>query len=362
MRTRRSVRSAHALAGALLAAALAVTGCGAGGAGGDSADSKAAGGKGVAADERAPAEAAPGSADQGAPGNAADRSRSAAPSAPQVAAEHIIRTASLTVRVKDVPTALDEARTAAVNAGGYVGDETTRRDGRGHERTRVVLRVPVDAYEEVLADLEGTGTLIERSANAEDVTGQVVDVESRIRSQRASVARIRELMDRATRLSDVVTLEGELSSRQADLESLLAQQASLKDRTSLATITLTLSETPVRKAAEKEDDPGFLDALAGGWGVFLTLLRWLTVALGAVLPFAVVAAVAVLGWRKLVGPRLPRRPRQPGAATGGGPGTGPGSLPVAPPVPGHEPGPGRASVAGRPSAPERATDAGSDDA
>ncbi|MGW4764848.1 DUF4349 domain-containing protein, partial [Streptomyces pseudogriseolus] len=292
---------------------------------------------------------------------AAARRRSAAPSAPQVAAEHIIRTASLTVRVKDVPTALDEARTAATNAGGYVGDETTRRDGRGHERTRVVLRVPVDAYEEVLADLEGTGTLIERSANAEDVTGQVVDVESRIRSQRASVARIRELMDRATRLSDVVTLEGELSSRQADLESLLAQQAALKDRTSLATITLTLSETPVRKAAEKEDDdPGFLDALAGGWGVFLNLLRWLTVALGAVLPFAAVAAVAVLVWRKLIGPRLPRRPRQPEATTSGGPGTG--TLPVAPPVPGHEPGAGRAPVAGRPSAPERATDAGSDDA
>ncbi|MFD8844146.1 DUF4349 domain-containing protein, partial [Streptomyces pseudogriseolus] len=318
MRTRRSVRSAHALAGALLAAALAVTGCGAGGDSGDSTDSKAAGGKGVAADERAPAEAAPGSADQGAPGGAADRSRSAVPSAPRVAAEHIIRTASLTVRVKDVPTALDEARTAAVNAGGYVGDETTRRDGRGHELTRVVLRVPVDAYEEVLANLEGTGTLIERSANAEDVTGQVVDVESRIRSQRASVARIRELMDRATRLSDVVTLEGELSSRQADLESLLAQQASLKDRTSLATITLTLSETPVRKAAEKgDDDPGFLDALAGGWGVFLTLLRWLTVALGAVLPFAVVAAVAVLGWRKLVGPPRPR-PRPPARGGAGG--------------------------------------------
>ncbi|MDT6986766.1 DUF4349 domain-containing protein [Streptomyces lusitanus] len=357
MRTRRSVRSAHALAGALLAAALAVTGCSAGG---DSADSKAAGGQGVAADERAPAEAAPGSADQGAPGGTSDRSRSAAPSAPQVAAEHIIRTASLTVRVKDVPTALDEARTAAVNAGGYVGDETTRRDGRGHERTRVVLRVPVDAYEEVLADLEGTGTLIERSANAEDVTGQVVDVESRIRSQRASVARIRELMDRATRLSDVVTLEGELSSRQADLESLLAQQASLKDRTSLATITLTLSETPVRKAVEKEDDdPGFLDALAGGWGVFVTLLRWLTVALGAVLPFAAVAALVVLVWRKLIGPRLPRRPR-PEPATGGGPGTG--TLPVVPPVPGRAPVAGSAPVAGGPSAPERATDAGSDDA
>ncbi|RST19959.1 DUF4349 domain-containing protein, partial [Streptomyces sp. WAC04770] len=38
-------------------------------------------------------------------------------------------------------------------------------------------------------------------------------------------ARVRELMDKAEKLSDVVTLEGELSSRQADLESLLAQQA-----------------------------------------------------------------------------------------------------------------------------------------
>ncbi|MEU0914345.1 DUF4349 domain-containing protein [Streptomyces althioticus] len=325
MRTRQSVRSAHALAGVLLAAALAVTGCSASG---DEGASKAGGGQGVAADEKGAVDAAPESGKQGAPGGTADRS---APSAPRLATEHIIRTASLTVRVKDVPTALDEARTATTNAGGYVGDESTRRDAVGHERTRVVLRVPVDAYDKVLAALEGTGTLVERNANAEDVTDQVVDVESRVRSQRASVARIRELMDRATRLSDVVTLEGELSTRQADLESLLAQQAALKDRTSLATITLTLPETPVKEAKEDEE-PGFLDALTGGWDVFLTLLRWLLLALGAVLPFAAVAALVVLVWSKLISPRMARRPR-PGPAADGGT----GSLPVAPPVPARAP-------------------------
>ncbi|MFJ8899896.1 DUF4349 domain-containing protein [Streptomyces sp. NPDC102370] len=327
MRTRRSVRTGPALAGALLAAALAVTGCSAAADGGASSDSKAD--KGVMADEAA-GDAAAESAKEGAPGGTADR---AAASAPRVAAEHVIRAASLTVRVKDVPKALDEARAAATDAGGHVGDETTRRDAVGHEHTRVVLRVPAGAYEEVLTGLEGTGTLVERSAKAQDVTGQVVDVESRISTQRASVARIRELMDRATRLSDVVTLEGELSSRQADLESLLAQQAALKDRTSLATITLTLTETLVREEA-KDDDPGFLDALAGGWDVFLTLLRWLALALGAVLPFAAVAALVVLVWRTLVRPRLPRRP-DPVPASGG-----PGSLPVAPPVPGRAPGGG----------------------
>lgn len=318
MRTRRSVRRpAPALAALLLAAALALTGCSAGDDGGGSSS---AADRGVAA-SRADGEAGSGEA---APGGGSG-ARATAP--PKVAASHIIRTASLTVQVKDVPKALEQARTGTENVGGYVGNETTTRDAEGHERTRVVLRVPVEKYDEVLAELEGTGKLLDRSAKAEDVTDQVVDVKSRITSQRASVARIRELMDRAGKLSDVVTLEGELSTRQADLEALLARQASLKDRTSLATITLSLSETPVKKKEAKDDDPGFVDALAGGWNAFVTMLRWLAVVFGAVLPFAVMAALIVLLWLRVVRPRLPRRPAPAPAATALGP------LPTARPAP-----------------------------
>ncbi|GGZ26246.1 DUF4349 domain-containing protein [Streptomyces poonensis] len=293
------------LAAAFLTAALALTGCS-----GASDDAGAGSAADAAAGPEAEArsEAGAGAADEAGAGAKAGADGSKATRAPDLTANHIIRTASLTVRVKDVPKALDAARTATENAGGFVGDETTSRDDEGHERTRVVLRVPTGAYEEVLADLEGTGTLVEREAKAQDVTEQVVDVESRITTQRASVARIRELMDRATRLSDVVTLESELSSRQADLESLLAQQASLKDRTSLATITLHLSETPVERSGGEEEEPGFVDALAGGWDAFVAVLRWIVVVLGAILPFAVTVAVLVFLWMRLVRPRLPRRP------------------------------------------------------
>jgi hypothetical protein len=313
MHAPRSVRPARALAGLLLAVGLALTGCSGG------ADSA-----GSSADKAAVAEAgARADAKEGAPGGgAADGAKaSAAPKAP-ANPNRIIRTASVSVQVKDVPKALDEARATAENAGGYVGSETTTADEVGHEHTRVVLRVPVDKYEAVLAELEGAGKLLERTAKAQDVTDQVVDVDSRIASQRASVARIRELMDRATKLSDVVTLEGELSARQADLESLLAQQASLKDRTNLATVTLSLSEKP-SKETPKDDDPGFVDALAGGWDAFVTTLRWLTVAIGAVLPFAAAAALLALVWFGLVRPRLSRRTK-PAPAT-----SGPGPLPTA---------------------------------
>ncbi|MFE9926494.1 DUF4349 domain-containing protein [Streptomyces sp. NPDC005774] len=348
MRTRRSARPAHAMTGLLLATALALAGCGGAGSSADSdaSDGKAAvapadaqGGTEEGMKEEAARDGAAGSSADG----SADGSRATAPPADRNAAtSHIIRTASLTVRVKDAPTALAEARTTTENAGGYVGDENTRQDEEGHELTRVVLRVPAEKYDKVLADLEGSGELVERSAKAEDVTDQVVDVESRIKTQRASVVRIRELMDQATRLSDVVTLEGELSTRQADLEALLARQASLKDRTSLATITLTLSETQVERST-KDDDPGFLDALAGGWDAFVTMLRWLAVAIGAVLPFAALAALLALLWLKAVRPGLSRRTRPAPASP---------SVPTSSPVPAARPSSAPASARTPDEAPE----------
>ncbi|WP_371575906.1 DUF4349 domain-containing protein [Streptomyces sp. NBC_01314] len=323
---RRSRRPAGALAALFLAAALALTGCGAG-----SADDGASGSK-AGSDSKADTSAEQEGALYGENGNTSDRSGGkAADAPPRIAPSNIIRTATLTVRVKDVPKALDETRTTVENVGGFVGSESTTRDGKDRERTRVVLRVPADKYDEVLTELEGTGKLIEKKTKAEDVTDQVVDVESRIKTQQASVARIRELMDRATKLSDVVTLEGELSSRQADLESLLAQQKSLKDRTSLATITLSLSETAVKKAA-KDDDPGFMDALAGGWNAFVAVFRWLAMALAAILPFAVAAAVLLFLWSRFARSRRPAPATAAAAAAAAAAAGTTGSLPAAAPA------------------------------
>lgn len=198
-----------------------------------------------------------------------------------------------------MPKAVAAARGVAEGAGGLVATENTERLDDTYETSHLVLRVPQDRFQEVLRELAGSGKLLSRTSNAKDVTDQVVDVDSRIATQRASVARVRELMDRAEKISDVVALEGELSSRQSDLESLLAQQSSLKDRTSLATITLDLTPPDAPDDDGRDEDAGFLDALGGGWGAFVTMLRWVAVAFGAALPFLLTGALALLGWRAL---------------------------------------------------------------
>ncbi|MCX4528680.1 MULTISPECIES: DUF4349 domain-containing protein [unclassified Streptomyces] len=287
-------RSAAALAALSLAGALAVTGCSAGA--GDSSSDKAAVGEAAARPKEGAAAPAQGKAGAGA----------AAPAAPKDAQQpaavrpHVIRTATLAIETPDAQRALAAARTAAEGAGGYVGNESTRRGEDGRMTSTLTLRVPGERFDAVLGAMEGSGKLLSRKVEAQDVTEKVADVDSRVKSQQASVARVREMMDKASALSDVVMLESELSKRQSDLESLLAQQTALKDQTSMGTIAMEVSEPPVKPKApqeEKREPKGFLDALRGGWDVFTSLLGMLALAVGAVLPFAVTALLAVVGFR-----------------------------------------------------------------
>ncbi|WP_101255393.1 DUF4349 domain-containing protein [Streptomyces barkulensis] len=347
-----------ASAALLLAAALAVTGCGVAGDGDGGAGAKAD--RGVAAPEapeaarqdagqQAGQEA--GAYEQGASQadrEAADGER-AADDAPDLAATHVIRTASLTVTAEDVPEKLARARAVVETAGGYVAGEDTDSDSEGHDRSRMTLRVPPEEYQGVLDELAGLGKQVERKVSAKDVTDQVVDVESRIRTQKASVERVRKLMDEAGALSDVVTLEAELSSRQADLEALQSRLKSLESRTGMATITLVLREPDAEPAERREDDtPSFLDALAGGWHAFVSTVRWITVVLGVLLPFAAAALLVALVWR-LVRPWLPRRPQGAPAWRSG---------PAVPPPPVTVPEPVTAPGAARDPARDAAPDAG----
>lgn len=318
----RSYGARRAAAAALLVASLGVAGCGAAGQGGTEQASAERSDSGGARSGSGPARGeqgmvgpkAPGAAES-ADGKAGTGSGSSGKPAP-VATAQIVRTASLTVEAADVPGALAQARTAAKGVGGYVGDETTDRDGEGRERSRVELRVPPEAYDGLLDRLSRLGTLKKRQVSAKDVTDQVVDTGSRIKSQQASVARVRALMEKATSIGDIVTLESELSRRQSELESLQARLKSLQEQTGMATVTLVLQEPD---AAADDDGTSFGEALSGGWDAFTEGVRRLLVAVGASLPFLVAGALVFVLWQVLRGwvsrGRSARRTRSSEAAT-----------------------------------------------
>jgi Domain of unknown function (DUF4349) len=239
----------------------------------------------------------------------------------QVRDRAVIYTGALTVEVDDVPAALRRIETQATAAGGLVADEQTDNtvdrtgpDGvtrRQIASATIVVRVPPDAYARTLAAIGELGTVVQQSRGAKDVTEDIVDVESRVKSAEASVARIRRLMDGANALSDVVTLESELTRRQADLESLQSRRAALASQVDLATITATLvlSEPAAPVQPDEESRLGFRSGLRASWTALTGATQILLTIAGGLLPFAAVAAI--VGIPLLLVLRRYRRPPVP---------------------------------------------------
>lgn len=208
----------------------------------------------------------------------------------------IVYRGSVTVRVADVARALARAEALTQDADGIVFDEQTSTEPgrRGFSQATLTLRVPPSQFASTLDALGRFGRQLSRTKSAQDVTTEVTDTTSRVRSQERSVARIRSLLAEATTIGEVVQIEAELARREADLESLQAQLARLKDVTDMASIEATfLSRTAPTPVVEEEDELGFVSGFRGGWEALVGIVLVALTVLGALSPFAVL--VAVLG-------------------------------------------------------------------
>jgi hypothetical protein len=218
-------------------------------------------------------------------------------------ARDVVRTGTMQVTVDDVDATLVDVRRLANDAGGFVADEQVRaRDAR----VDVTVRVPADRFDDVRGAIGELGDVAEQNVEARDVTAEVVDVESRITSLRASVVRVRGLLSQSGDVAQLALVEGELARREAELEALLGQQRVLRDQVDLATLTVHMSED--EEPAPSDDTPGFADGLRRGWVAAVDGGRIALAVVGFVLPFAVPAALVALGVRRC-------QRRRPSAAT-----------------------------------------------
>lgn len=282
------MRRVPRLLAATAASAVLLAGCSDGGTDAMTASGEAAMDGPAAPRERA---AAPESADSSGGRNAASGSINRT----TVQTRAVIRTGRIAVVVQDLERARGEVDAILARHGGYVAEEEASTDRRGElHRARLVLRLPVTDFGTAMTELAELGRKVDAHTESEDVTTEVIDVDTRVAVQRASIDRLQRFLRRATTVEDMIRVEEELARRQAELESLLGQQAYLADRTALSTITVNLSTVPPGPGPEPKDDSGFLAGLKNGWTALTTVLVGLATVAGAVLPFAVALGVVAL--------------------------------------------------------------------
>ncbi len=241
----------------------------------------------------------------------------------------VIITGSMYMTVADPIAVADKAAGIVQKAGGRIDARNeTAPDERNGGSASLTMRIPSDGLDAVVDDLRTLGTVDQFSTSASDVTTEVTDLEARISTLRASTARIEGLLADAKDISDIITLENELDSRQSQLQSLEAQQRGLDDQVSMSTIDLSLTTEPVVIVDTSPET--FWDGLVSGWNGLLTFISFALVVIGVLLPWVTLMGLIALAIVVAVRAKRSRtsRRRAAWAVTPAAPAPAPAQAPV----------------------------------
>lgn len=218
----------------------------------------------------------------------------------------LIRTVDLELAVDDTEATSGRIRDLATSLGGYVGSTDARRR-QGILSYSMTIHVPAADLEDAIARIKELASTVDREhLRTEDVTDQIIDLDARLRTLRATETELQALLEesraRQHGLEDIMAVYRELTRIRSEIEQFQAQLESIEKRVSLSTINLVLRPTeaarPVVAARWSPTDLarnsarsliGVLQALAG-FAIFFVIV---------VLPVSLIVGIPLWGMARL---------------------------------------------------------------
>ncbi|MBK5092188.1 MAG: DUF4349 domain-containing protein [Actinobacteria bacterium] len=167
-----------------------------------------------------------------------------------------IKTGSLTIEIKKgtFNRYYSQVVLIAEGVGGFVSDSRTDSSGGRITGGTVTVRVPNDSFSKVMAEFKKIGNVKSIGEQAQDVTEEYVDLESRINNLKAQEGVYLRLMAKAQTIEESIAVQRELSVIQEQIEQLQGRKNYLDNHVQFSTVQVTLLE------------PGAAVSGDGGWG------------------------------------------------------------------------------------------------
>lgn len=226
-----------------------------------------------------------------------------------IANRKIIFNAEAALDVTDVQKAFQSCQDLASRQGGYIAQSSLQKSDAAIVAT-LTARVPAGKLDAFLNGVSTLGTITQKSISSQDVTSQYIDVDARLTVLRAEEQQLLAFLKKATTIKDMLSVEQQLSSVRTQIEQYEGQQRYLDKATSLATVTIELTQTIAQYVTPR----GFLSAFQQslvrfGHGVS-AFWTWLGGSLLFILFYVVILSAVLCGLVRLLR-RLSRKKHVP---------------------------------------------------
>ena len=157
----------------------------------------------------------------------------------------------------------------------YIEYENQSRDNRQVNYT-MTIRVEANQFDQLYQSIVGISKdVLDKSINVQDVTERFYDLETRIKNKKSLELRYLALLEKATKMSDILQVERNLNQVRTDIERMQGQFNYLNKQIGYSTISLSFFEVlPYTSPTTERATFGsrLLASLNNGWEGILSFI------------------------------------------------------------------------------------------
>jgi hypothetical protein len=237
----------------------------------------------------------------GQPGDATNPANSGT-TVPVLQGPPVIRQAQLSITVGNgtFDSKLSLARTLVEAEGGYIAGTVAQAGPVDSQiRTGVInFMVPAANFDATIDQLSKVGKVQNEQITGTEVSGQYVDLQTRLANAEAQRTAMLALLTQAKTINDMIAVQNQIGQITGQIEQLKGQIKYLDDHTAFSALTVTMTEGAATAQAPASDKWGFATALSDAAHNFVATIDYVVVGLGVIGPFVLLGGLGYLLWRR----------------------------------------------------------------
>lgn len=177
----------------------------------------------------------------------------------------LIRDGSAQVQTKEFDKFVTELEKTVKALGGYTESSDIQNNSYSDYSNRFAdftVRVPAEKFDEFFEKVGSLATLTNKTSSVRDITADYIDVESRIKALETEQKSLLSILERATKISDIIEVQSRLTDVNAQLDSYKSKLRSFDNLVAYSTIVLNVQE--VERVREEITKPTFFQEIKIG--------------------------------------------------------------------------------------------------
>jgi hypothetical protein len=159
--------------------------------------------------------------------------------------------------------------------------------------------VPAANFDATIDELSKVGKVQNEQITGTEVSGQYVDLQTRLSNAEAQRTAMLTLLTQAKTITDLIAVQNQIGQITGQIEQLKGQIKYLDDHTSFSALTVTMTEdAAAAQAPAPSDSWGFKSALSDAAHNFVATVNYVVVGLGVLGPFIILGGLGYLLWRR----------------------------------------------------------------